>query len=192
MTRGLPTILIALVAFLAACGRPPEETAAPAGDTSAMEPPPAVELAQPDTTGEALWAWLVEQQYAETWERWPGTTPLYPGTEPHGALLTTYVNPAARGALRRGDESMPPGAVVVKENYLSDSTLAAVTVMLQARGYDPAHQDWFWAKYGSAGEIEAAGRVEGCAGCHGGEPDYLFSGDLGAPAPADSVIGDAP
>lgn len=187
MTRGLPTILIALGAFVAAC-QPPPEAADPAGDTAAPAPAPATRPAPPDTTGPALWSFLREQRYRESWELWPGLDRLYPGTEPHGALLTTYVNPIAREALRRGDEAMPPGAVIVKENYLPDSTLAAVTVMLLAPGYDPGHQDWFWAKYGSAGEVEAAGRVEACTGCHGAQPDYLFSGELGAPAPADSVI----
>lgn len=188
MTRRLPTILIVLGALVAACQSPPEEAGAPAEDTAAP-PAPATEPAPPDTTGPALWSFLQEERYRESWELWPGLDRLYPGTEPHGALLTTYVNPIAREALRRGDESMPPGAVIVKENYMPDSTLAGVTVMLLAPGYDPAHQDWFWAKYGSAGEVEAAGRVESCAGCHGAEPDYLFSGELGAPAPADSVIG---
>lgn len=183
------TILIAASAFVAACERPAEEGEVRPADTTAMSPAPPAEPAQPDTTGEAVRAWLEGQRYAENWELWPGTRPLYAGNEPHGALLTTYVNPVAREALRRGDDSMPPGAVIVKENYMADSSLAAVTVMLLAEGYDPEHQDWFWAKYGSAGEIEAAGRVEGCVGCHGQQPDYLFTGDLGAPAPADSVIG---
>jgi len=189
MIRAIVPIVVAALA--AACEAPSWEANAPAADTAVMRPSPATSPDRPDTTGGAVWAWLEEQRYAETWELWPGEERLYPGTEPHGALLTTYVNPAAREALRRGDEAMPPGAVVVTENYMPDSTLAAVTVMLLAEGYDPAHQDWFWAKYGSAGEIEASGRVEACLACHGGEPDYLFSGDLGEPAPADSVIGEA-
>lgn len=178
-------LLIALMGLTAACEPPPEPPAR-------VEPAhPRVVVARPDTTGHAVWAWLGEERYAETWERWPGTTELHPGAEPHGALLTTFVNPIAREALRRGAPAMPPGAVVVTENYLPDSTLVAVTVMVRSAGFDPRRQDWFRARFGSAGEIEAAGRVEECAGCHAREPDDLFSGELGTLAPADSVIGDS-
>jgi hypothetical protein len=188
-SRG-PIIVLAAVAALGAtrCQVPPKEAGAPAGDTVATQP--AVEAqasVDPDTTGEAVRGWLEGEQYRETWEPWPGTAPLHPGTEPHGALLTTYANPTAIDALIRGTFAMPPGAVVVLEDYLPDSSLSSVSVMVQTEGYDAEHRDWFFARFGSAGEIEAAGRVEACAGCHVLEPDYLFSGELGTPLPVDST-----
>lgn len=128
---------------------------------------PAVEplaFAEPDTTGEAVLAWLEAERYRETWELWPGTAPLHAGTEPHGALLTTYVNPGVFEALSGAAPAMPPGAVVVLEGYLPNSTLSSVSVMVQAGAFDPERQDWFFAGFGSAGEIEAAGRVESCQG----------------------------
>jgi hypothetical protein len=162
--------------------------AAPAGETVVVQP--MVEAAfplEPDTTGEAVLAWLDGERYRETWDLWPATAPLDPGAEAHGALLTTYVSPLAFDALMRGTHAMPPGAAVVVEDYMSDSSLSSISVMVRADGYDAERQDWFFARFGSAGEIDAAGRVEMCAGCHVSEPDYLFSGELGTPLPIDST-----
>jgi hypothetical protein len=167
----------------------------------------------PDTTAEAILAWLREAQYRETWETWPDTSVLRPdsvrlpadppapaseaaalvsdtlvGAEiaSHGALHTTYLNPIAVDALERGAHAMPAGAIAVIEEHLADSTLSAVSVMVQSEGYDPENRDWVFARFGSTGEIEAGGRVEACQGCHVLEPDYLFSAELGTPLPVDS------
>lgn len=167
------------VALAAACGgAEPEPEAEPAVDTMA-----AMESAGPDTTAEALWAHLQETSYRESWRTWPGKGELYPGTEPHGMLLTTYLNPVAYDALTNGSMRMPAGAIIVKENYMPDSTLAAVTTMYKVAGYDPGHNDWFFAKQDPQGVPEVAGRVEMCQGCHGQRAanDYLFTGDLGTP-----------
>ena len=89
------------------------------------------------------------------------------------------------------------GIVIVKRSYndgtsrgdiISDpmANLANVTVMFQREaGYDPENNDWFWAMYtpdgmvGMMGEMAAAGRAEGCIGCHAGAPggDYVFLHD---------------
>ena len=77
---------------------------------------------------------------------------------------------------------MPRGAILVKENYTPDSTLAAVTVMVkQSRGYNPDHNDWWFLKRNADGTIDAEGRGEGCQSCHGDAAanDYVFTGSLG-------------
>lgn len=129
-----------------------------------------------------LWASLESQKYRETWKLWPGTSALYPGKEPHGALLTTYVNDVAMAGIQGARGTMGAGALVVKENYAPDRTLAATTVMWKIRGYNPSGGDWFWAKYGSDGRSQAEGKVEGCLACHGraAANDYLFSGSIQA------------
>jgi hypothetical protein len=133
--------------------------------------------ALPDTTAEAVWAYLQDAGYADNWDMWPGKTALYPGTEPHGMLLTTYVNQAAHDALADWNQSMPAGAIIVKENYMPDSTLAAVTVMYKAAGYNPEHADWWFMKRNADGTVEASGRVEGCQNCHGAAKanDYIMT-----------------
>lgn len=149
---------------------------------------PTMQAAGPDTTGAALWAHLQQAKYQENWALWPGKGRLYTGQEPHGMLLTTYLNPAAKGALDGDAERMPAGAIVVKENYMPDSTLAAVTVMYKVPGYNADHNDWFFTKHLPSGELDKMpngmamqGRLPGCQNCHLAKKanDYLYTGQLG-------------
>lgn len=154
--------LLTLAAFLAA----------PMVTTAGMKLPAA--------DGKALWAYLTGVKYQETFALWPGKGKLYKGREPHGALLTTYVNEKALGAIEGKKGVMPPGAIVVKENYKPDKKLAAITVMFKVDKYNPEANDWFWVKYEPDGKIQKEGKVGGCIGCHGQVKgnDYFFTGKL--------------
>jgi hypothetical protein len=116
-------------------------------------------------------------KYRESWRLWPGKPRLYKGTEPHGMLLTTYANDIAQRALARGQvASLPEGSIIVKENYMPDSTFAAATVMYKVRGYNPDHQDWLFAKYDPAGKVDAFGRAPMCQACHqGAKSGYIYT-----------------
>ena len=170
--------LLAAALPISACdgGQDADAEAMPGAEQA--EPAEQVEPAQqmmalPDTTAEAVWSYLQEADY-ESWPMWPGKDALYEGTEPHGMLLTTYLNGTAHEALTGSTGPLPNGSIVVKENYMPDSTLAAVTVMYSSEGYDPEHNDYFWAKYGTDGSVQAAGRVESCQSCHTqGERGFL-------------------
>ena len=142
---------------------------------------------------QAIWEEMVEMNLA-------GEGALmglpYRGVPPHGEMLETfYVETEIMG------ES---GLLVIKRNYgpeevtedevLADPSghLGSVTVMFQREeGYDPEHDDWFYAKYLPDGAMDTnpagmalAGAVGrdlsgGCIACHitaGGE-DYLFTTD---------------
>jgi hypothetical protein len=124
-----------------------------------------------------LWHKLESAKYAEKWSTVPGKGTFYAGQPPHGALLSTYLNEEAKKGMEAKSGRMPDDAIVVKENYMPDKTLAAVTVMYKERGYDRGHGDWFWAKYGPSGEVQAAGKVGGCISCHGSvrSNDYIFT-----------------
>ncbi|MFQ5679146.1 MAG: cytochrome P460 family protein [Gemmatimonadota bacterium] len=176
--RRTPWLLLAVPFLLVAACAPAEEEEAAAEAEPAAET--EAEVAQPDTTAEALWAHLEESDYQGNWSTWPGKGELYEGQEPHGMLLTTYLNPLALDALTNGAGSMPTGAIVVKENYMPDSTFAAATVMYKAAGYDPEHNDWFWMKRNADGTVEAQGRVGMCYGCHAGgaDNDYLMTAPI--------------
>jgi hypothetical protein len=168
--RTLGRVMIAtLLASGLACAAEQEE-----GGEAAMQ------MAAPDTTAEALWAHMEQAGYAENWTLWPDKGALYEGTEPHGMLLTTYLNEPALEALTNMAGAMPVGAIVVKENYMPDSTLAAITIMYKAEGYNPDFNDWFFVKRLADGTVEASGRVGGCQGCHAqrADNDYLFTGSL--------------
>jgi len=173
MHRPARSSAVAALALLAgACASADRADSAPESAAAAAAP-------APDTTGAGLWAYLEAAPYT-SWPMWPGREALYRGTEPHGMLLTTYVNQLGRDAISAGAGTMPVGAIVVKENYMPDSTLAAVTVMYKVAGYAPEAGNWFWVKRNADGTIEAEGRVPMCQSCHASQADndYLFTGAL--------------
>ena len=163
-------IVVGAALCLTACPAP-EEQPPPFPPAPSVEP----DVALPDTTGEDVWAYLLEADYRE-WQRWPGTPLLYEGTEPHGVLLSTFLNDRAHGALVGGDGPLPTGSIIVKESYDADTTLVDITVMYSAEGYNPRHNDYFWAKYGPGGTVDMAGRLEMCQECHQtAERGYLMT-----------------
>ena len=148
----------------------------------------AATVATADTTGAAIWAHLQQSNYQTEWQLWPDKGTFYTGQQPHGMLLTTYLNSVAYEALASGAATMPTGAIVVKENYMPDSTLAAVTTMYKVPGYNAEHADWFFTKHLASGVLDTMpngmdmeGRLPGCQNCHLGmqSNDYLFTGTLG-------------
>lgn len=153
----------------------PEAGVAPGAGTT-------VQAEAPDTTAAAVWAHLQEENYRDNWAMWPGKDRLYAGQEPHGMLLTTYLNPLALDAVTNRAGALPAGSIVVKENFAADSAFAAATVMYKAEGYDPEHNDWFWMKRNADGTVEAQGRVQMCIACHsaegGGQNDYIRTGPI--------------
>jgi hypothetical protein len=179
-SRGLLFLTIFLPALaMEGCGPSETEEQAPM--------PQASVIADADTTGAAIWAHLQQSDYQNTWTLWPGKGELYTGQEPHGMLLTTYLNDIALRALTSRASSMAPGAIVVKENYMPDGTLAAITTMFKVRGYNPDVNDWFFSKHLPSGELDQApngmaleGRLPGCTNCHTAMQtnDYLFTSRL--------------
>ncbi|NPV07344.1 MAG: c-type cytochrome [Anaerolineae bacterium] len=145
--------------------------------TPASAAPPFMLAEEDEQIARQLWEFLQEANYQENWSTIPGKGLLYRGQDPHGALLSTYLNPEAAQALQERPRLMPHGAIIVKENYTEDETLAAITVMVKSDGYYPDHNDWFWASYGPEGELDVAGPVPGCISCHGAvwSNDYVFS-----------------
>lgn len=145
------------------------------GNLRSAEP---VEPLRPDATG--LWKQLQEKEYRKNWELWPGKGEKYEGTEPHGRLLTTYLNPPAARAVEQRAGQMPAGAVIVKENYMPDGELDAVTTMHKVQGFNPEHGDWYFAKFDPSGKAQQQGKVEGCIACHStvSGNDYIFTGPL--------------
>ena len=135
----------------------------------------------PETNSASLVAYLedVDYQNNDEWKLFPGSTEKYEGLEPHGLLLTTYVNPAAFEAIEAG-ETTPPGSILVKENYLPDGTFDANTVMYKVSGYNPGHNDWYWLKVLADGTVAKEGQVMGCQDCHVDARDYIFGPQPGS------------
>lgn len=166
------SITVVLVALGVACS-----VAAPEPNNPTSVP---VAVSLPDTVGSEVWEYLLGENYQENWTLWPGKGEKYPGVEPHGMLLTTYLNQTALDALNGKAGSMPADAIIVKENFMPDGTLDATTVMYKVSGYNPEHNDWFWTKVKADGSIESEGQVEGCQACHRAKRgnDYVYTGSL--------------
>jgi hypothetical protein len=188
-------LALMVTGLIAACESKPEleTTTPPAPATPQMqeaeEPADSTGglIEPPDTTGASVWAFLQDQDYQANWSTWPGKGMFYEGQEPHGMLLTTYLNENALVAITAKTGMMPDGAVIVKENYQPDSTLAAITVMYKVAGFNPEHSDWFFSKHLPTGALERMpdgrameGRVPGCQSCHSEQKanDYLFTGSI--------------
>jgi hypothetical protein len=140
----------------------------------------AGEVALPKADGKAVYDYITKTNPYQQWALYPGKGKLYKGQHPHGALLTTYVSGNAETAIKARVGQFPDGSIIVKENYMPDKTLGAVTVMYRVNGYDPDAGDWFWAKYKADGAIEAEGKVAGCIGCHTAaiQNDWVFTGPV--------------
>jgi len=141
---------------------------------------PAKKSASIEASGSALWDHMTKSHYTKKWKMWPGKKALYKGTEPHGALLTTYVNDTALKGIKSKKGALPNGSIVAKENYSPDKKLMAITVMYKVKGYNPEAGDWFWVKYSADGKVEGEGKVDMCISCHSKNKgnDYLFTGVL--------------
>jgi hypothetical protein len=138
--------------------------------------------AMPAADSEKLHQYLTKEKPYTEWELWPGKGKLYKGTEPHGALLTTYVNDVALKSIK-AKKGLKDGSIIVKENYMPDKMLAAVTVMYKVKGYNPEVGDIFWMKFAPDGKIEVSGKsgmADMCIGCHTKVKgnDYLFTGKV--------------
>ncbi len=136
--------------------------------------------AQVKASGPDLWQYLQKSDFEKNWKMWPGKNALYPGKEPHGALLTTYVNDAAYKAVEGKKGKLPNGSIIVKENYTQDKKLEAYTVMYKSKGFNPKADDWFWASYDPDGKVKGAGKMEMCIQCHGKNKanDYIMTAPL--------------
>lgn len=129
--------------------------------------------------GDLRYHMTVHMPYRE-WVKWPGKGEMYSGMEPHGSLLTTYVNEQALDSIKKAKGGMADGSIIVKENYDSGKQLVAVTVMYKVKDYNPDAGNWFWAKYDPKLNILAEGKIEGCIKCHGEakDNDYIMTGKL--------------
>lgn len=127
------------------------------------------------STAKTLWQALEKQKFVgpERINVWP-----FEGKQPHGAIQQVVSGPitvdgrTAKAIVKvnHGGEGATVGSVYADPNQ----NLRAYTVMYKmAEGYDPAANDWFWAKYAPDGALDKspdgkplAGRVMMCVACH--------------------------
>ena len=191
MHKGLILLMILLlsVMLVVSCGRKGKDMSemgaeeAPAAEEAVSDADDMAEMAaMPGADAGELWNFITETSPYTEWSYWPDYEGYQPGKSPHGAILRVFVD--EHGMANIADDmksSMDNGVVIVKENFMPDTTLAAITVMYKVEGFNPEVGDWFWAKYSPDGTVAASGTPAGCIGCHGGVAgnDYLFTGNVG-------------
>lgn len=202
-------LLIVLTGLMAACSSSKSPTA--------TAPPPTEDpmAMMPKAEGAAVVDYVLKTSPYTAWGTWPADqwnkfdTFLKSG-EPHGSVVRIFVNDVALDAAAAAgfDGTLPPGSIVLKENYMGTDPaepgqLAALTIMYKVEGFNPDANDWFWVKAaGDGSAVDAEGAVAGCIGCHSqpNNHDYLLRYGFGeepavpalGQAPADTVAGTAP
>ncbi len=141
--------------------------------------PSETQIVMPGPDAEKLNEYIIKYNPYRAWSLWPDKGRLYKGTEPHGLLLTTFVNDTALHSIKK-KKGMADGSLIVKENYTADKKFTALSVMYKIKGYNPEAGDWFWVKYAPDGKVLASGKVEACINCHvkRKDNDYIFTGKV--------------
>jgi len=137
--------------------------------------------ASPGPDPAEFWSSLQKTSYHD-WGTFPRRERgFYPGNSPHGDLLKLFIDETAASS------PLEPayGSIIVKENFTEDEELLSITVMKRIEDFDPAHGDWWYAKYDPDGDIAMAdgapiaGKVESCVNCHGAAEgaDFVFGNE---------------
>lgn len=118
---------------------------------------------------------IVSHDPYKQWETWPSKMKMKPGTQPHGSLVTVYINSIASDSIKTARD-LDNNSIIIKENYTSDKKLKEITVMYKVKGYNPEGGDWFWVKYDPKLKIVVEGKANKCIACHSKvkSNDYIF------------------
>jgi hypothetical protein len=171
-------IPLAISLFYIGCARP------------IREEPSQREERQVGKMADKLWEKIQRENYRQNWRMWPDKEAFYPGMEPHGVLLITYVNNEAYDAITNKRGQMPNGSIIIKENYTEDRRLITITIMQKIKDFNSDENDWYWARFSPGGmvitmeeygqTIKLAGKIDDCISCHSerSNNDYIFTGSL--------------
>jgi predicted small secreted protein len=98
--------------------------------------------APPELAAE-LWNLINTEGYQEHWKEWQSEE----GNETNAKV---YVNDLAYNALEKKEKELPPGSIVVENNYNDKNELETVEALINLGGDDPQGR-WFRAEYSPDG-----------------------------------------
>lgn len=133
-------------------------------------------ISEPSPEAATLFYEFNETDSYKEWSIWPGKGLMMDGTGVHGDYVSIYVSSNALASAEIGGSAMPYETMVVKEGFNADKELTGIYLMYKVEGFDPEHNDWFWAAYSPEGNVRSEGKVGGCISCHEGKKDvdYIF------------------
>ena len=126
-----------------------------------------VGMGMDDDQASMLWAEISGYSSWVQHEQWEGVVSSDDGT--HGAYVQIWFNePVEQTVAGQGTDTMPDGAILVKEGYddAAGTPVNGVTAMKKIPGFAPENGDWFWASYEPDGTVKSSGSVAFCIGCH--------------------------
>lgn len=112
----------------------------------------------------------------QTWNQAEDWNGIQPSASVHGAFVQIWLNDVVQDAILEGAE-IPDGAAIIKEGYNDEegTEFNARMLMVKRDGFDPDHNNWFWASYDAEGNINRSGAIDMCISCHAAsESDYLL------------------
>ncbi len=133
-----------------------------------------------NVTPELVWKRISKEAPFHKYSFWPGYEGMQEGSVPHGPFHKLYINSILKKALPVSNSIAPLGTIIVKENFDRDQEPMGIYIMAKVQGFDPAHNDWYWARYNPDGTEATGGKLDSCITCHLGasDNDYLFLNPL--------------
>jgi hypothetical protein len=133
---------------------------------------------QVEVSAEELYSDITSNGGYKGWALFPGTEEFASSAGVHGDKVSIYASSGAYAAIEGEESVMPYESIIIKEGFNSENQLEELVVMYKVEGYDPAHNDWFWALYLPGGAVSAEGKISGCINCHEKKSsnDFIFTG----------------
>ncbi len=130
-----------------------------------------------DSPAEKLWKRITVETPYSHWHHLDNHLSGKKSGTPYAPYYRIYVNNISN---KSGKMLADFGTIFVRENLSAEKILQGLTVMYKIEGYNSEAGDWFWAKYSAEGQVEEAGKVKECLGCHSfaADSDYIFDHNL--------------
>ncbi|MEZ4548692.1 MAG: hypothetical protein R3B51_13695 [Thermodesulfobacteriota bacterium] len=104
-----------------------------------------LEKKSPEEIAQELWKLINTEEYKINWKQ----------HKPEGATAdtpVTYLNPIAQEALENKVTPLPPGSIIVEEDYDESQQLETINAVINLGGEKP-EGGWFYAQYSPDGKI---------------------------------------
>lgn len=152
--------------------------------SSRSDPARATRPQTPEEFYDTFWRYLVKKDAAyNTWKALDHEPPKEEIENPHGTVSRTYANEVAA----KDPENLPPGSILVREDYDDKRKRQSISVLYRVKDYDKEHGNWYYLRFTETGAVmkgkdskPLAGKVTSCIECHAkaGGKDYVFSNDV--------------